>query len=249
MDPELHSKHIPASSPHLHTGEEGFSFCRPIAAKQTAVLLDGGFVRKRLSQRSGRKLAASDVGQLAQGLLDSRTEELFRIYFYDCAPSDVTTTHPVTGKPLDLKTTRAFRENTSFQDALARTEQVAFRGGELVFRGWRLTSTATLDLIRNGPRALSDSDVQMNLTQKGIDMEIGLDVAWLAIRRIVDRIVLCTGDRDFVPAMKLARREGVQVVLATLGATVHAALLEHTDFVRRAEPPPTCNPAGEQAPR
>ncbi len=55
--------------------------------KKTAVLLDGGFVRKRFSQKTGRKLAASDVGQLAQGLLDSRTEELFRIYFYDCAPS------------------------------------------------------------------------------------------------------------------------------------------------------------------
>lgn len=72
----------------------------------------------------------------------------------------------------------------------------------------------------------------MNLTQKGIDMEIGLDVAWLATKRIVDRIVLCTGDRDFVPAMKLARREGVQVVLATLGATPHPTLLEHADFVR-----------------
>jgi uncharacterized LabA/DUF88 family protein len=243
MDPELDFKHIPASSPHLHTGEEGFSFCGPIAVKKTAVLLDGGFVRKRFSQKTGRKLAASDVGRFAEGLLDPRAEELFRIYFYDCAPSDVTTTHPITGKPLDLKTTHAFRENTSLQHDLARTEQLAFRGGELVFRGWRLSSTATQDLIRNGPRALRNDDVQMNLTQKGIDMEIGLDVAWLAIRRIVDRIVLCTGDRDFVPAMKLARREGVQVVLATLGATVHATLLEHTDFVRRVEPTITCKSA------
>lgn len=72
----------------------------------------------------------------------------------------------------------------------------------------------------------------MNFTQKGIDMKIGLDVAWLSIKRVVDRIVLCTGDRDFVPAMKLARREGVQVVLATLGAAPHPTLLEHADFVR-----------------
>ena len=203
-------------------------------------------MRKRFSQKTGRKLAATDVGPFAQGLLEPRAEELFRIYFYDCAPSDVSTTHPITGEPLDLKTTRAFRENTSLQGALARTEQLAFRRGELVFRGWRLTSTATLDLIRNGPRALRNDDVQMNLTQKGIDMEIGLDVAWLAIRRIVDRIVLCTGDRDFVPAMKLARREGVQVVLATLGATVHATLLEHADFVRHDPPAPflrPCDPA------
>jgi len=79
------------------------------------------------------------------------------------------------------------------------------------------------------PGALADTDVEMNFNQKGIDMKIGLDVAWLSIRCIVDRIVLCTGDRDFVRAMKLARREGVQVILATLGANPHPTLLEHAE--------------------
>lgn len=200
------------------------------------MLLDGGFVRKRFRQVTQRAITASEVRPLAERLLDPRTEELFRVYFYDCAPSEDSTTHPISGKPLNLRSTRAYRDNSEFQEALGRTEQVALRKGELAFRGWRLTPGATRDLIQNGPRTLRDDDVEMNLNQKGIDMEIGLDVAWLAVRRIVDRIVLCTGDRDFVPAMKLARREGVQVILATLGATAHATLLEYADFIRPCLP-------------
>ena len=177
-----------------------------------------------------------DVVQLAQGLLDSHEEELFRVYFYDCAPSEAKTTHPISRRTLNLNATPAYRENSAFQRALAQRQQIALRRGELAFRGWSLTPKATLDLIQNGPRALIIDDVEMNFTQKGIDMKIGLDVAWLSIKRIVERIVLCTGDRDFVPAMKLARREGVQVVLATLGANVHSALHEHADFIRGEMP-------------
>ncbi len=240
MNPELHSKHIPASSPNLHTGEEALCFPGLRPAKTTAVLLEGGFVRKRLRQVTKRAITASEARPLAEGLLDSQSEELFRVYFYDCAPCEDSTTHPISGKPLNLRSTRAFRDNYAFQQALCKTEQMALRRGELAFRGWRLTPNATRDLIQNGPRTLRDEDVEMNLNQKGIDMEIGLDVAWLSIKRIVDRIVLCTGDRDFVPAMKLARREGVQVVLATLGATVHATLSEHADFVREQMPAVGC---------
>ncbi|MFL5540716.1 MAG: NYN domain-containing protein [Longimicrobiaceae bacterium] len=64
-------------------------------------------------------------------------------------------------------------------------------------------------------------------------MKIGLDVAWRASKGIVDRIVLVTGDSDFVPALKFARREGVQVVLVTMGETkVKHDLLVHADQLR-----------------
>jgi len=39
-------------------------------------------------------------------------------------------------------------------------------------------------------------------------MKIGLDAAWLASKRIVDRIILVTADSDFIPAMSL---HGVRV--------------------------------------
>ncbi len=60
-------------------------------------------------------------------------------------------------------------------------------------------------------------------------MKIGLDIAWLASKKIVDKIVLVTSDSDFVPAMKFARREGIQVYLASLNHQVKSELIEHSD--------------------
>ena len=64
-------------------------------------------------------------------------------------------------------------------------------------------------------------------------MKIGLDVAWLSSKGIVDRIILVTADSDFVPAMKFARRKDVQVVLVTMGhALVKRELKVHADELR-----------------
>ena len=61
-------------------------------------------------------------------------------------------------------------------------------------------------------------------------MRIGLDIASLALKQQVDILVLVTGDSDFVPPMKFARREGIQFAIVTLGHKVHQDLLEHVDF-------------------
>jgi len=48
-----------------------------------------------------------------------------------------------------------------------------------------------------------------------------LEVRDFALRCLqTDRVILVTADSDFVPAMKFARREGVQVVLVTMGHTL-----------------------------
>lgn len=49
-------------------------------------------------------------------------------------------------------------------------------------------------------------------------------------------LVLVTGDADFVPPMKFARREGVQFAIVTLGHPVHPDLREHADFSLELEP-------------
>ena len=60
-------------------------------------------------------------------------------------------------------------------------------------------------------------------------MKIGVDIASLALKRFVDRIVLISGDSDFVPAAKLARREGIDFILDPMGAEVEPSLFEHID--------------------
>jgi len=69
-------------------------------------------------------------------------------------------------------------------------------------------------------------------------MKIGLDVAWLSSKSIVDRLILVTGDSDFVPAMQFARREGVQVILVTMGhQQIKRELKVHTDEIRSVSYP------------
>lgn len=76
---------------------------------------------------------------------------------------------------------------------------------------------------------LKDADFELSVRQKGVDMKIGIDIATLAYKRLVDQIVLISGDSDFVPAAKLARREGVDFVLDSMGTRITDELLKHID--------------------
>lgn len=111
-------------------------------------------------------------------------------------------------------------------------DNVAFRAGELSFDGWIIKRRAAEEIIKSG-RALVSDDFAPDLKQKGVDMKIGLDVAWLATKNIVEKIILVTADSDMMPAMKFARREGIQVVLVTMGhSSVKRELKEHADELR-----------------
>lgn len=48
----------------------------------------------------------------------------------------------------------------------------------------------------------------------------------------VDQIILISGDRDSVPAAKLARREGIDFILDPLWASIKPNLHEHIDGLR-----------------
>lgn len=63
-------------------------------------------------------------------------------------------------------------------------------------------------------------------------MRVGLDIASITLKRQANVIVLVAGDADFVPAAKLARREGVRFVLDPLWRNVSDDLLEHIDGLR-----------------
>ncbi len=81
---------------------------------------------------------------------------------------------------------------------------------------------------------MTEDDMHPNFKQKGVDMKIGIDVASLAFKRIVDRIVLFSNDADMIPAMKLARREGVQIFLAQLTTRpLTKQIVAHSDGIRK----------------
>ena len=89
---------------------------------------------------------------------------------------------------------------------------------------------------------LTDRDFRLNIEQKGVDMRIGLDIASMAYKKQVTKMVLISGDSDFVPAAKLARREGIDFVLDPMWARIKPDLLEHIDGLRSYAPEPKDSP-------
>lgn len=78
---------------------------------------------------------------------------------------------------------------------------------------------------------LKPGDLRLGLRQKGVDMRIGIDITSLTLKRQADTIILVTGDSDFVPAAKVARREGVEFLLDPLWQSVNDDLHEHVDGI------------------
>jgi len=78
---------------------------------------------------------------------------------------------------------------------------------------------------------LTDADFDLDISQKGVDMRVGLDMARLSLREVVRAVIVVTGDSDFVAAFKFARREGVKVILEPMGHNVRVELRAHADIV------------------
>jgi uncharacterized LabA/DUF88 family protein len=204
--------------------------------KQVAIMIDGGFAEHRLYKILG------DRHPTPQQLWDfacacaTGGEEIFRIYYYDCPPFEGARTHPLTGRSVDFAKSDVFRRKCTLHEEFARMDLVAFRAGHLNCDGWKLKKTAIARARKataaGGTYTLQADDLAPDIKQKQVDMKIGLDIAWLASKRIVERLVLVAGDADFTPAMKFARREGIQVVLVTLGGMFRPELRAHADQFR-----------------
>jgi uncharacterized LabA/DUF88 family protein len=198
-----------------------------------ALLVDGGFALKKLREAKKRFPTADDVDDMCSKLrthphLDGL--ELLRIYFYHAPPANDVLVNPIDKTRQNLATTSIFAENESLLDKLEMKSDFALRLGETVVYDWRLGSSAMKSLAKN-PRAITANDLVPNITQKGVDLRIGLDIARLSLRAMVGVILVVTGDSDLVPAFKFARREGLRVYLDTLGHGVRRDLKAHTDLV------------------
>lgn len=164
--------------------------------------------------------------QYIRSFIDLENEELFRIYFYTCVFPD---TISVRGKKLTIYNQkdkdelerlhkgyeRKYQLSKALVNAVAKEDNVQVRLGNL------------------GPRIYGN---RLDFEQKQVDMLIGIDVATLAYKRLVDRIILFSYDTDLLPAILLAKEHGVQIVLPALEDVLEdlpQKLVEEADFVRK----------------
>jgi hypothetical protein len=196
-----------------------------------AVLIDGGFIKRKLGSQPAPLTIAGVTSFLerlkAHEALAGKT--LHRVYWYDAPPLNVSVIRPLRGGRVNFGATPLARANRVLFNELGSLPHVSVRRGDLAFRGWRVRQER---LSERGPIiTVSAHDLEPNIHQKGVDMRIGLDIAALTMKAHANVIVLVTADSDFVPAMKFARREGAQLYLVTFGHSVRTEMLEHSDLV------------------
>ncbi len=216
----------------------------------TAVLVDAAFFLKRARlifgrlspQDAAQRLHRTALDHLNGGPRNQRVARLYRVFVYDAPPAAWKGHRPISKSPIDLLQSPTARWRSEFHQALRGCRKVALRLGEVPTSQirWQLKPDA-LKALAAGKRAwdgITDDDFRLDLRQKGVDMRLGLDIASLAYQGRVNQIVLVSGDADFVPAAKLARRQGIDFVLDPMWATIRPQLFEHIDGLRSVAPKP-----------
>jgi uncharacterized LabA/DUF88 family protein len=220
---------------------------------KTAILVDGAYfihrARKIFGALSPAELAARLQRYACYHLPKPNQQEkntiekyLYRIFFYDCPPLNKKMEHPLTRKQIDYSKSDRAKWRLELHNVLRRKPKVALRLGVVddINCSWIIANKKIRKLCRGEITIddLSEEDVTLSVKQKGVDMRIGLDIASISYKKQVERIVLIAGDSDFVPAAKLARREGVEFVLDPMWASIKPDLQEHIDRLRSAFPKP-----------
>ena len=139
-----------------------------------------------------------DFAVLANRIAGPR--ELLRTYFYDCLPYQ-------SARPTAEERER-FARRQRFHHALNRIPRFEVRLGKLAFRG--------------------NQDGRPIFEQKRVDILLGVDLVQLAAKHQITDAMVLAGDSDFLPAIEVAKQEGVVVHLFH-GANPHNDLLTRCD--------------------
>ena len=209
---------------------------------KVAILIDGGFYRKRAKYLFGEKTPqerADELEKYCRAHLQQKRQPdtlLYRIFYYDCPPCEKNIFHPFTQKNINLKKGDLYKWMNDFFNELKSKRKFAIRLGRLSDND--VSYIMKPDVIKslfNKKRdffTISEDDFILNIKQKTMDMKLGTDIASMVLKKQVDQIILIAGDSDFVPAAKLARREGVDFILDPMGNKINDDLNEHIDGIR-----------------
>ena len=201
--------------------------------EKIAFIIDGGYFTKKYKANHKKSPTADDVEKYILKVFEYLKDnlhypiEIYRIFYYDCPPfhSLASKNKPPLMEDDDFKkicetSKRKSEKIKKFHDKMKRKDFFALRMGQLQFVDW----TQSLETKYWHPK----------FKQKGVDMRIGLDIASITAKKLCSKIVLLSGDTDIVPAMKIARKEGVHVYWYSMddgraGSNINLAM--HSDVV------------------
>ena len=204
---------------------------------QVAIIIDWDNIKRRIFDKKGfpPEFSYRNHENLSKFLCFFKSfleeyESLYRIFFYTAKPYDKNLASHFEDLPLEItdeikqkilrKSENISHTIKKFLSELGKQDYIALRLGTLSFEGW--------DISKSPP--------QPKFKQKKVDMLMGLDIAHLAYKKLVQRILLFSYDTDIQPALKVARIEGLQVILPVIDESYFENppedLLKHSDIVR-----------------
>ncbi|MGA7562047.1 MAG: NYN domain-containing protein [Desulfobaccales bacterium] len=125
-----------------------------------------------------------DFAKLANWIADGK--EILRVYYYDCPPYQ--SKPPTPDERLLLSKKQKYFYN------LNRLDRFEVREGKLECRG-------------------RDNLCKPIFEQKRIDILLAVDLIKLAFKKAISCAAILTGDSDYIPAIQVAKDEGVSIKL------------------------------------
>ena len=209
--------------------------------RKVVFVIDGWFMRKRIYSLKSFHYDGPGIRKYCKSHLRP-DDDLYRIFYYDTEPLDKKGHNPVTKTLVDFKKTTTAQAQLELLESIKKTPNFALRLGKTVWSNndWVLKSGKLKNLLNKKITVddLVDTDVRPLIQQKAVDMKMGIDIALIATKQLADLLIIISGDSDIVPALKLARREGMQVGLDPLRNPIHPELSEHVDFISTQVPAP-----------
>jgi uncharacterized LabA/DUF88 family protein len=154
-----------------------------------AIFIDGGYIKALAEKEFAVWIDYERLPSKILEVVAAKTPEpidLLRAYYYDCLPYQ--------SDPPTKEEAERFAKARRFHDFLTRLPRFEFRQGRLKYRGL-------------------DSTGQPIFQQKRVDIMLGLDIALLSAKHQISHMAIVSGDSDLLPALEVARKEGLSVWL------------------------------------
>lgn len=174
--------------------------------KKTVCLVDSNYLNSSLSTFFGQR-PKINYEKLIPFLTDN-DPNILRTYFYDC--------RTFMGQTPTEEELQKRSKQQRFHNYLQTLPQVECRFGRL--------------------KKVVDEKGEVHYEQKKVDVMFSIDLVKLATKHLIDKAVLVTGDLDMLPAIQVAKDEGVIVHLWFARGYTHHDLLRGVDVAKEIEP-------------
>ena len=158
--------------------------------QQCAILIDGSFAKRKLGSNKCYA-TATDFDDVVQTIKSHRSllgKQLHRIYYDDSLPLETAHKQPINGGVVRFADNPvAFRSKKLFED-LSRQAFTALWLGELSFDGWKISSQGLHD-TDSAEITVFRTDLLPQISQRGVDMHIGMDIAALTLEKHVQMVL------------------------------------------------------------